>query len=84
MWYVVVYDLENLKNEEAMTRAGSQRHRKKVAVGLFLIPVFRYFLTSVIPPDLRNHLYLSTDSQRLTKDEKKQKSLLFFILSLNN
>ena len=24
-----VCDLENLKNEEAMTRVGSQRHRKK-------------------------------------------------------
>jgi hypothetical protein len=26
---VVVYDLENLKIEEAMTRVGSQRQRKK-------------------------------------------------------
>jgi len=26
LWYVVVCDLENLKNEEAMTRVGSQRH----------------------------------------------------------
>ena len=29
LWCVVVYDLENLKNEEVMTRVGSQRHRKK-------------------------------------------------------
>ena len=29
LWCVVVCDIENLKNEEAMTRAGSQRHRKK-------------------------------------------------------
>jgi len=29
LWYVVVCDLENLKNEEAMTRVGSQRHSKK-------------------------------------------------------
>ena len=29
MWCVVVCDLENLKNEEAMTRVGSQGHRKK-------------------------------------------------------
>jgi len=29
LWCVVVYDLENLKNEEAMTRVGLQRHRKK-------------------------------------------------------
>jgi hypothetical protein len=25
-----VCDLENLKNEEALTRDGSQRHRKKI------------------------------------------------------
>ena len=29
LWCVVVCDLENLKNEEAMTRVRSQRHRKK-------------------------------------------------------
>jgi len=29
MWCVVVCDLENLKNDEAMTRIGSQRHSKK-------------------------------------------------------
>jgi len=29
LWCVVVCDLKNLKNEEAMTRVGSQRHRKK-------------------------------------------------------
>jgi hypothetical protein len=29
LWCVVVCDLENLINEEAMTRVGSQRHRKK-------------------------------------------------------
>ena len=28
LWCVVVCDLENLKNEEAMTRVGSQRHSK--------------------------------------------------------
>jgi len=32
LWCVVVCDLENLKNEEAMTRVGSQRHRKKPPV----------------------------------------------------
>jgi hypothetical protein len=30
LWCVVVCNLENLKNEEAMTRVGSQRHRKKI------------------------------------------------------
>jgi len=29
LWCVIVCDLENLKNEEAMTRVGSQRHQKK-------------------------------------------------------
>jgi len=29
LWCAVMCDLENLKNEEAMTRVGSQRHRKK-------------------------------------------------------
>jgi len=29
LWCVVVCDLDNLVNEEAMTRVGSQRHRKK-------------------------------------------------------
>jgi len=28
LWWVVVCDLENLKNEEAMTRIGSRRHKK--------------------------------------------------------
>ena len=28
MWCVVVCDLENLKNEEVMTRVGSQRHKQ--------------------------------------------------------
>ena len=29
VWCVTVCDLENLENEEAMTRVGSQCHRKK-------------------------------------------------------
>jgi hypothetical protein len=29
LWCVVVCDLETLKNEEAMTRVGSQRYRGK-------------------------------------------------------
>jgi len=30
LWCVVLCDLENRKNEEAMTRVGSQHHRKKI------------------------------------------------------
>jgi len=36
LWCVVMCDLENLKNEEAMTRAGSQRYSKKKCV---MVPV---------------------------------------------
>ena len=36
LWCVIVCDLENLKNEEAMTRVGSQSHKKK---NLFSVPV---------------------------------------------
>ena len=34
LWYVVMCDLETLKNEEAMTRVGSQCHSKKKAVDM--------------------------------------------------
>jgi hypothetical protein len=36
MWCIVVCDLENLKNEEATTRVGSQRKRKKKGLRLHL------------------------------------------------
>ena len=35
LWCVVVCDVENLMNEEAMTRVGSQSHRKKIPRLLF-------------------------------------------------
>src|SRR5215475_5514205 len=38
LWCVVVCDLENLKNEEAMTRVGSQRHKKK--------PIYWHFFSN--------------------------------------
>jgi len=28
LWYVVLCDIENLKNEDGMTRVGSQNHKK--------------------------------------------------------
>jgi hypothetical protein len=41
---VVVCDLENLKNEEAMTRTGSQRHKKTVIDWfIFLLLMFQCF-----------------------------------------
>jgi len=43
LWCVVVCDLENLKNEEVMTRVGSQRHREKKK--LHLVGYFHNFIT---------------------------------------
>jgi len=37
LWCVVVCDLENLRNEEATTRVGSQRHKKKHTTQLIVI-----------------------------------------------
>jgi len=43
LWCVVVCDLENLMNEEAMTRAGSQRHRKKIFTSIYILLSKRQF-----------------------------------------
>ena len=43
LWCVVVRDLEYLKNEEAMTRVGSQRHRGERKPNLINRVVFRNF-----------------------------------------
>jgi hypothetical protein len=42
LWCVIVCDLENLRNQEAMTRVGSQRHSKKKS----LCDLFQGFLFS--------------------------------------
>ena len=36
LWCVAVCDLENLKNEEAMTRVGSQRHSKYIYIYIYI------------------------------------------------
>ena len=41
LWCVVVCDLENLKNEEAMTRVGSQRHKKNP------VETSRYYINKI-------------------------------------
>ena len=50
LWCVVVCDLENLKNEEAMTRVGSQRHRKKksstCSIESIALPVIAVVITT--------------------------------------
>jgi len=40
MWCVVVCYLENLKNEEAMTGVGSQRHKKNIIHLITLINIY--------------------------------------------
>ena len=42
LWCVVVCDLENLVNEEAMTRVGSQRHKKEMCKQLLNLVDLRY------------------------------------------
>jgi len=37
LWCIVVCNLENLKNEEAMTRVGSQRHRNIIIIIIIII-----------------------------------------------
>jgi len=54
LWCVVVCDLEILKNEEAMTRVGSQRHSKKknaILTALILRIYLHYQGTNVKLPD---------------------------------
>ena len=48
LWCVVVCDLENLKNEEAMTRVGSQRHSKKRNIILYYIILYYIILYYII------------------------------------
>ena len=42
MWCVVVCDLENLKKEEALTRIGSRRHKKKESTGQVYVYIHIY------------------------------------------
>jgi len=37
LWCVIVCALENLKNEEAMTRVGSQHHNKKKNIYWYIV-----------------------------------------------
>jgi hypothetical protein len=53
LWCVVVCDLENLKNEEAMTRVGSQRHRKKQKIKTSILFTCYFYYTSLTLPSAR-------------------------------
>ena len=51
LWCVVVCDLENLKNDEAMTRVGSQRHKKNPdddLLGIKCVGVYYLNINSVL------------------------------------
>jgi len=47
LWYVIVCDLENLKNEEAVTRVGSQRHKKKKKKKIYIY-IYIYTHTHIL------------------------------------
>ena len=52
LWCFVVCDLENLKNEEAMTRVGSQRHSKKKKIFV------HWLVRMLIMPVVKIHVFL--------------------------
>jgi hypothetical protein len=47
LWCVVVCDLENLKNEEAMTRVGSKRQKKKKGFNSVFSRYFKFEVVNV-------------------------------------
>jgi len=54
LWCFVVCDLENVKNEEAMTRVGSQRHsKKKKKKYIYIYSVLRMVFSILIHTDLK-------------------------------
>jgi hypothetical protein len=71
LWCIVVCDLENLKNEEVMTRVGSQHHSKKKSLikssnSLFILILHVPSLSFVRPKILRN-TFLSNTINLCTK-----------------
>jgi hypothetical protein len=44
LWCVVVCDLENLKNEEIMTRVESQLHKKNIYIRIYKIVCVCFFV----------------------------------------
>jgi len=60
LWCGDVCDLENLRNEEVMTRVGSQRHRKKY--------IYKHYVSSIIITSLRYAQLTSVDTYS-TDDE---------------
>jgi len=60
LWCIVVCDLENLKNEEAMTRVGSQCQRKKIIMSkLLVVPCIEKYFKFISQPTLSQLLLIS-------------------------
>jgi hypothetical protein len=57
LWCVVVCDLGNLKNEEAMTRIGSQRHIKNILYNIYIY-ISKLRLNSQSNGDTKNNLLI--------------------------
>ena len=55
LWCVVVCDLENLKNEEAMTRVGLQRHRKKKVLIINWMNKVSFAITDIFSRNTSSH-----------------------------
>ena len=58
LWCVVVYDLENLKNEEVMTLVGSQHHKKMpvlLTLRLLMSYIYIYIYGAPILDVSRSH-----------------------------
>jgi len=87
LWCVVVCDLENLVNEEAMTRVGSQGHRIYIYIYIYIYIGFKTFfyvvrhldsIASYLPTDLHLGFFLSWPSLYLPSSF----SLIFLVLSI--
>jgi len=76
LWCVVVCDLENLKNEEAITSVGSQRHSKKKTV--CTTRCGSYILT------WRDLMYSKTTCNRDNEDVMCGKKLINIWLAFRN
>src|SRR5215475_5123453 len=69
LWCVIVCDLENLKNEEAMTSVGLQRHStKKSLINSSFISILHVSSLSFVGPKILLNIFLSNTINLCTKN----------------
>jgi len=66
LWCVVVCDLENLVNEEAMTRVGSQRHKKNCSFSRILEEVLLWWTENETGKWFSKHIFILGQRQLIT------------------